>query len=129
MADYATLEDLKKHWPGLPTDREAEATQKLHEATIEVRALYPDVDSRLAAASLDPDIPKLVVSRMVKRAMDVSAETPTAGFESFQFATGPFSMGGKVHNPDGNLYLTAADKRLLSNPRQARRAFTIRPGG
>lgn len=129
MADYATLEDLKRHWPGLSADRDSEATQKLHEAAIEVHALYPDIDSRLESAALDWDVVQLVVVRMVKRAMDVSGDTPTAGFESFQFATGPFSMGGKVHNPDGNLYLTAADKRLLSSPRQARRAFTIRPGG
>jgi hypothetical protein len=128
MADYATLEDLKKHWPGLPAEREAEATQKLHEATVEVRALFPDVETRLLASTLDDDIPRLVVSRMVKRAMDVATDAATAGLESFQFGTGPFTMGGKVHNPEGNLYLTAADKRLLSSPKPARGAWTIRPG-
>lgn len=132
-ADYATLADLKAHWSALPVEDEADATQKLHEASIEIRGNYPDIDARLSTSvedgGMDPDIPKLVATRMVKRAMDVSDEAPTAGFESVQFGTGPFSMGGKVHNPDGNVYLSAADKRLLAKSRRRKQAWTIQPGG
>lgn len=133
-ADYATLADLKAHWSALPDEDAEAAKQKLHEASIEVRGNYPDLDQRLASPAapggMDPDIPKLVVCRMVKRALDVSEETPAAqGFESFQFGAGPFSMGGKVLNPDGNLYLTAADKRLLGRSRPRKQAWTIHPGG
>jgi hypothetical protein len=131
--DYATLADLKDHWSDLPAEDEADATQKLHEASIEVRGNYPDVDRRILVAvedgGMDPDIPRLVVCRMVKRALDVSDDAPAAGFESIQFGTGPFSVGGKVLNPDGNLYLTAADKRLLGKSRPRRQAWTIHPGG
>lgn len=128
-ADYATLADLKKHWSKLPTEDEDDATQKLHEASIEIRGNYPDLDARIADKAIDSDIPKLVACRMVKRALDVDEEAPTAGMESFQIGAGPFSMGGKVHNPDGNLYLTAADKRLLGRSRPRKQAWTIRPGG
>jgi hypothetical protein len=132
-ADFATLFDLKMHWSGLPQEDENDAGQKLHEASIEVRGNYPDIDSRISTpvedGGMDPDIPKLVVCRMVKRAMDITEDAPTAGFESVQFGSGPFSMGGKVLNPDGNLYLTAADKRLLVKSRPRRQAWTIRPGG
>ena len=132
-ADYATLADLKLHWSGLLAEDEAEAMQKLHEASVEIRGNYPDIDARLStpveAGGMDPDIPKLVATRMVKRAMDVSEDTPTVGFESMQFGTGPFSMGGKVHNPDGNIYLSAADKRLLAKSRRRKQAWTIHPGG
>lgn len=132
-SDYATLADLKAHWAELPADKEADAAQKLHEASVEVRANYPDLDQRLALpiteGGLDPDIPKLVVNRMVKRALNVSEDAPTAGLESFQFGTGPFTMGGKVRNPDGDVYLTAADKRLLGKSRPRRQAWTIHPGG
>lgn len=132
-ADYATLADLKLHWPGLLAEDETEATQKLHEASVEVRGDYPDVDARISISvedgGMDPDIPKLVVNRMVKRAMDVTKDAPTAGLESIQFGTGPFSMGGKVHNPDGNVYLSAADKRLLGKSRPRGQAWTIHPGG
>lgn len=132
-ADYATLADLKLHWSALPAEDEAEATQKLHEASIEVRGNYPDIDARilipLVDGGMDPDIPKLVVCRMVKRAMDVDENATTAGMESIQFGSGPFSMGGKVHNPDGNVYLSSADKRLLAKSRPVRKAWTIHPGG
>jgi hypothetical protein len=132
-ADYATLADLKLHWSDLPAEDEGDASQKLHEASIEVRGNYPDIDSRITVAiedgGMDPDIPRLVVCRMVKRAMDIDEDAPTAGMESIQFGSGPFSMGGKVHNPDGNVYLTAADKRLLSKSRPRRQAWTIHPGG
>ncbi|QDG90707.1 hypothetical protein [Pseudarthrobacter sp. NIBRBAC000502770] len=127
--DYADLADLKLHWSKLPAEDEADATQKLHEASVEVRGNYPDLDARIGSGSLDPEIPKLVVCRMVKRALDVSEDAPTAGFESMQFGTGPFTVGGKVHNPDGNVYLSAADKRLLGNSRSKRQAWTIHPGG
>lgn len=132
-ADYATIDDLKEHWSGLPAEALADAGQKLHEASIIIRGTFPDLDERLALpvarGGIDPDIPRLVVCRMVKNALDVSEEASTAGLESFQYAAGPFSMGGKVHNPDGDLYLKAADKRLLSPPRARRKAFTIHPGG
>ena len=128
-ADYATLTDLKEHWSGLPAEAVIDASQKLHEASVEVRGNYPDLDARIADGTMDPDIPMLVVCRMVKRAMDVSEDAPTAGMESVQFGAGPFALGGKVHNPDGNIYMSAADKRLLGRSRARRQAWTIHPGG
>lgn len=131
--DYATVADLQKHWPALPAGDVDLAGQKLHEASIEIRGNYPDLDRRIAVSlaegGLDPEIPKLVACRMVKRAMDVSSEAPPPGFESFQYGTGPFSMGGKILNPDGNLYLTAADRRLLGKSQPQRKAWSIPVGG
>ena len=131
MADpYASLEDLKMHWPDLPSDRETEAAQKLLEASIEVRALYPDLDQRVIAGTMDAAIPRLVVCRMVKRAMDVTEDAaPPQGFESFQFGAGPYSMGGKLNNPDGDLYLSKKDRNLLGSGRERAKACTIHPGG
>lgn len=126
---FAQVQDLRTHWPGLPAESDSEASQKLIEASIEIRGLYPDVDMRISAGSLDPDVPKLIVCRMVKRALAVDDDAPAAGMESFTFGAGPFSMGGKVHNADGAVYLSAADKRLLNKPRSSRRAWTIIPGG
>lgn len=137
-AAFATVADLRNHWAALPTEREEEAAQKLSEASIEVRGLYRDVDARLALFAadtsaengLDPETVRLVVCRMVKRAMDVSADSDVpVGVESFSFGTGPFQMGGKVLNPDGNIYLSAADKRLLGPSRSRRKAWTIPVGG
>ncbi|MEV8149950.1 hypothetical protein AB0O52_17620 [Arthrobacter sp. NPDC080073] len=128
-ADYATLEDLQEHWSALPAAKESEAQQKLHEASVEVCALYPDLDGRIIGGLIDADVPRLVVCRMVKRALEPKDENgPPAGMESFQFGAGPFSMGGKMANPDGSLYLTAADKRLLAKSKR-RQAWTIHTGG
>lgn len=126
-ADYASLDDLKEHWADLPAEREPEAAQKLHEASIEVRALYSDLDGRIASGSLDPDVPRLVVCRMVKRAMDtVDVPEQTAGFSQVTFGTGPFSFSGQVRSDDGALFLSGSDKRLLS-ARRERMPFTTSP--
>lgn len=126
---YATVDDLREHWSELPAEKEADAIQKLKEASIEVRALFPDVDGRILAGTLDAEVPQLVVCRMVKRALDVAddADVPTTGMDSVQFGAGPFTFGGKVHNPDGNVYLSAADKRLLRVVRDER-PFSTQPG-
>lgn len=127
-AVYANVDDLKEHWSGLPDEDRADAGQKLLEASIEVRANFPDVDERLQRGVLDAEVPRLVVCRMVKRALDVAGgdELPLAGMESVQFGAGPFQFGGKVSNPDGNVYLSAADRRLLRRP-ISRQAFSTHP--
>lgn len=127
--DYATVANLQEHWPGLPDSRLDEAGQKLHEASIEVRALYPDVDRRVVSGELDPDVPRLVVCRMVKRSMDSPLDEGMAGVGSTTAQTGPFSQTLSFTNPDGNIYLSKADRRLLESGRRKARAWTIHPGG
>lgn len=124
--DFATLADLKLHWSKLPTDREADAAQKLHEASVEIRGLYPRIDGRIASGDLDADVAKLVACRMVKRAIDGRGED-MVGVNSATAQTGPFTQTLQFTNPDGSVYLSRADKRLLAGGRSAR-AFTIHPG-
>lgn len=125
---YATLANLRSHWAALPEIREEEATQKLFEASVEVRALYPDVDRRLATEELDSSVPELVVCRMVKRAMD-APENQVAGVGQIQNSAGPFGQTLSFTNPDGNVYLSKSDKALLSAGRARGKAFTVHPGG
>jgi hypothetical protein len=126
-ADYASLDDLKAHWQDLPAEREEEAAQRLREASIEIRALYPDLDGRLASGGVSGDVPRLVACRMVKRALSAAdAPDQMAGLSQVSFGTGPFSFSGQVRSPDGALYLSGADKRLLSGRRE-RRPFTTMP--
>lgn len=126
---FASVADLRDHWAELPYDREDEAAQKLIEASIEIRALYPDVDARIVALTLDPDVPKLVVCRMVKRAMDNASRGGMDGIGSVQESAGPFAQTLNFTNPDGNLYLSKSDKRLLAAGRPSRKAWTIHPAG
>ncbi|MDR2256980.1 MAG: hypothetical protein LBE25_13450 [Arthrobacter sp.] len=128
-ADYASLSDLQSHWPGLPGGREDEAKQKLHEASVEIRALYPDVDTRVLNGDLDADVPRLVACRMVKRSMDTPDIPGGSGAVTQVSQTaGPMSTSYSFANTDGALFLSGADKRLLRTSRAGRTAFMIRPG-
>lgn len=130
-ADYATLTDLQEHWPALPEGDFAEASQKLHEASIEIRGNYPDLDQRISmpveAGGMDPDIPRLVTCRMVKRAM-TAPDDRMAGVEQVQQSAGPFGQTLRFTNPDGNIYLSKGDRNLLKASRPRGKAFTIHPG-
>lgn len=126
-APYSTVTDLRAHWPDLPEESEPEATQKITEASIEIRGLYPDLDSRIAAGDLDPEVPKLVVNRMVKRAMNTATSSGLDGISAVTNSTGPFSQAMTFSNPDGSIYPSAADKRLLRPNRSTRKAWTIQP--
>lgn len=127
LSAFASVMDLKNHWPALLTEREVEAAQKLSEASTEIRALYPDVDARVESGALSGDVPRLVVCRMVKRAMD-SPGGQMAGVNQIQQSAGPFGQTLSFTNPDGNIYLSKSDKALLGAGRAGRKAFTIYPG-
>lgn len=110
---FANLEDLKKHWPGLPTEDESEAEQKLIEASLIIRTKYPTIDRRISTGELDPDVVKYVVCRMVRRALDVPEEVPE-NVGQLSFTAGPFSQSATFRNNDGSLYLGKADADLLA---------------
>lgn len=130
MATYATLEDLKAHWPALSESQHEEAEQKLKEAHIHIRGLYRDVESRVQSGDLDDDVVQLVICRVVKRAL----EPVTAGLEnvsSVQQAQAGFSQTlSFASSGDGSLYLKKDDKRLLGiRDGDSEQVFSIRPGG
>lgn len=124
---FATVEELKLHWAALSEDQYPEAAQRLSEAAIRIRSHFPTVDSRIAAGTLDPDIPRLVSTEMVKRALTPPAEG-MEGVAQASGTTGPFTTQFTYSNPDGALYLSKEDRRMLSPAPRQRRAFTIMPG-
>lgn len=132
MADatfpYSTLQEFKEHWPKMPDDLTEEATQKLLEASIEVRAEYPDIEERLSADTLRREVVTLVVNRMAKRALSNPVED-YAGVQSATAQAGPLAQTFTFANPDGSVYMTKKDHRLLRGSRATGEAFTIMPGG
>lgn len=122
---YASIKDLRLHWPDLPDHLIAEAEQKLKEASTEIRALYPQTDQRIKNGELSGDVAMLVTNRMVKRALNRADTDLPDGVTQFQSTVGPFAQSMSFSNADGNVYLSAADKRLLAPPRLARQAWTI----
>ena len=122
---FADWEDLQRHWPQVPADAAEEATNKLDEASVEIRGLYPNIDRRLAAGTITADALRLVTVRVVKRALDAPAAG--AGVGQITNTTGPFSQALHFTNPDGNIYLSKADRRLLEGGRRTGQAFTVHP--
>lgn len=107
LAEPADVEAL---WRPLSDDEATVATRLLRIASRIVRTRYPDVDDRIAAATLAAEDVADVVAMMVKRAMQAPAAD---GVESASWTAGPFGTNTKYSNPDGNLYMTAEEKLLF----------------
>ena len=120
---FATATDVESRWRPLSVAEKVTATTLLGDASATLRAECPEVDERLAAVppALDPDIPKMIVCAMVKRAMIAGADVE--GVTAHQQTAGPFSQSLTYSNPMGNLYLTKAERRLLGCGGQ--RAFSV----
>lgn len=131
VGPFSTLEDFKLHWAALPADKDLEATQKIKEASIKIRGQFPDIDTRLADGRIALETVQLVVHEMVKRALDSPAGDELAGVQQATGQTGPFTTTLQYTNPDGNLYLSRDDRRMLSagRPGKTKQAFSIFPGG
>lgn len=123
---FATIIDLRAHWPQLPSEDEDEATQKLKEASLKIRARYRDIDARITSGELDKDLVVLVVCRMVKRAMDIPEDVPDNA-QQLSFGAGSFQQSMTFRNTDGALYLGREDLRDLAPQDSEGKFFNIMP--
>lgn len=129
MEPLATLEDLKDHWAGLDEGMWSDADQKLREASVVVRGLYPWVDARIKSGALAADTVKYVVCDMVKTALDVSEHEIPGDVSQASFTSGPFTQNLSFRSREGNLFLTRLHRQLLTGGgSRNRKAFTIIPG-
>lgn len=119
-APFATVDDLKARWPDFPVGAETHATVLLEDASQFILDTVPTAGDAAAATR------RRIVCAVVKRSMEAAA-ADTAGFESVQESTGPFSFGGKPVNPNGDFYLTKQERKALGDG--AQRAFGIAIGG
>lgn len=113
MNPFAIADDLESRWRPLSTVEKARANVLLGDASVWLRAWFPELDDRITAGSLDPDVPKMVACAMVKRAM---LDSDGMSSNQSQQTMGPFSMMNQrsFSNPDGNLYVTSRERDLLS---------------
>lgn len=85
-----------------------------------VRAQCADIDRRITDDELDPALVTDIVCLMVHRSTPADSH---AGLAQVQQTAGPFSQGGTVANPHGDLYLTKAERKSLGCGGQV--AFTV----
>lgn len=133
MEPFATIEDLRKHWPGLPEELEDVAETKLDEGSIIIRGLYPDVDSRLVSGALKVETVRLVLCQMVatliKRELEDDGDTVSDGVTQQSFTAGPYSQSVSFRVREAELFLTRLHKLLLGGGgSRNRKAFMIIPG-
>lgn len=108
---FAIIDDLKDRWPSLPVESEAQATQLIADASIWLRAWFPGVE---AAATSNADLAAaltMVTCSIVKRAM---INGDREGLTSYGETIDAYQEQVVFRNPDGNLYVTKAERELIS---------------
>lgn len=105
---FATYEDVEARWRTLTADEQTKATVLLEDAANMLLALVrvDESDGQQQA------ILKQVSCTMVIRSM-VASESTAFGVDKLQATMGPFSQQVSFTNPNGDLYLTKQEKRLL----------------
>lgn len=105
---FATYEDVEARWRTLTADEQTKAAVLLEDAANMLLALVrvDESDGQQQA------ILKQVSCTMVIRSM-VASESTAFGVDKLQATMGPFSQQMSFTNPNGDLYLTKQEKRLL----------------
>lgn len=108
---FATVDDVRLRWvnaPAVVTDEVIGAA--LADAEVWLRASYPMIPE-----SPEPTLARvlsLVSSSMVRRSL-MAADRD--GVTQQQASAGPFSQSVSYRNPEGDLFLTAQERRMLEN--------------
>lgn len=123
MVAFAEVSDLEARWRPLNPEESTRAGVLLEDASSMLRVELPEIDARLDAVppTLDAGIPRMIVCKMVQRAMQSGAEG--AAVTALQQTAGPFSQSTSYANPQGDLYLSKAERKMLGLGRAS--AFSI----
>lgn len=117
---YATCADVEARWRTLTADEQDKATVLLEDASVELsRLVRVDISDQQQAAAL-----RIVCCNMVIRSM-VASTSDTYGVGELQATMGPFGQTAKFANPNGDLYVTKQERKLLGIRGGAGR--TLRP--
>jgi len=105
---FATYQDIEARWRTLTADEQAVATTLLDDASNVLESLVEiDESDEKQAANL-----KQVCCSMVIRSMVASASS-AFGVDELSATMGPFGRTMHYSNPNGDIYLTKFEKRLL----------------
>ena len=105
---FATYADVEARWRTMTAAEQAKATVLLEDASSILSTLVAvDATNEQQAANL-----KQVCCSMVIRSM-VAAASDAYGVDELQGTMGPFGQTAHFANPNGDLYLTKLERRLL----------------
>lgn len=118
---FAAAADIGEGWRPLTGPESDRARVLTAKASRYLRAEFPEVDARIEAGTLDPELVRDVVCDMVRRVLVVPTDQPA--MTQMQQSAGIFSQGVTFANPGADPYLTKADRRRLGM--SAQRATTV----
>ena len=120
---WATVEDLRKRWPGLPPT-DPEYVQLL----LDDAAQYLlDLDAGVADAPLRSRV--RVVTAIVRRTLEAGLQPTMQGVESVQMGAGPFQFSAKPVNAAGEFWITRQERLSLGIGRQRAGQVDLLAGG
>lgn len=105
---FATYEDLEARWRPLTEQEQARATVLLEDAAAFL-STYVEVDPE---DTHQADLLKMVSCSMVQRSM-IATENDAFGIKQQSITADIYSQSISYANPNGDFYLTSAEKRLL----------------
>lgn len=105
---FATYQDVEARWRTLTAEEQARANVLLEDASnMLISMVTIDVSDQQQAKNL-----KQVCANMVIRSMVASA-SETYGVDELHATMGPFGQTAKFANPNGDLYVTKQERKLL----------------
>lgn len=105
---FAEVEDLEARWRSLSTEEATKAATLLDDASAILASLVTvDPDDASQEALL-----RIVSCSMVMRSM-MASEGDAYGVSQLDYGMGPFSQAVHYSNPNGDMYLTAQERKLL----------------
>jgi hypothetical protein len=125
MEPFATLDDLQQRFRTLSIDEQTRASALLEDASNIIRQEF-DICGReidLANSVLKGNI-TYVCCAMVKR---VIANGVAGDYTQYSQTVGSFNEQYTFANPQGDMYLTAAERRLLGIPKHRSKIMFIMP--
>lgn len=120
---YATVDDVRLIWPGLPEDQDARTAELLEDAAVRIDSFAPLPEPPVELTERQLAVRKTVSREMVVYVLmaDSSAEPPMTQKSR---TMGPFSESWTYDRPGRTLMLTDEHKRMLST-RGHTRAFSV----
>lgn len=115
---FATVDDLEKRWHVLSVSERGQASVLLEDASALIRAQSP-------WQSLDSGLLRSIVCAMVKRAMNMGE---SAGVSATSQNVGGVSESFTFANPNGDLYFTTQERKLLKIGAQTARSLPLQKG-
>jgi hypothetical protein len=109
---YATIDDLRVRWPGLPDSAHERAAALLDDAAVRIDAYVPPSDSPSGLAV------RQVVSLEMVLYLLTNEGTPGGGPQLASQSMGPFSRTFDVPKQGRTLLLTPEQKAMLRPQRQ-----------